>query len=92
MGFQRVRLRRVEATLTRSVSHKPGRTFFKPAITELGGEIQVSPVETEGSADLTAFAKANSLLIVPPEVSVLNPGMQVPVLLLEDFLERMSDG
>ena len=83
MGFEAVSLRRIEATLTRTVSHKPGRTFFKPACTEWGGTLRVTPVETGGSADLTGFARADSLLIIPSHVSGIAAGARVSVLLLD---------
>lgn len=83
MGFQSVTLRRIEATLTRAVSHKPGRTFFKPARTDWSGEIRVSPVDTGGSADLTGFSRADSLLVIPAQVSGIAAGARVSVLLLD---------
>ena len=83
MGFESVSLRRIEARLTRGVSHKPGRTFFKPARTEWSGTLRVSPVETGGSADLTGFARADSLLVMPSHVSSIAAGARVSVLLLD---------
>ena len=88
MGFDSVSLRRIEATLTQAVSHKPGRTFFKPARTEWGGNLRVSPVETGGSADLTGFSRADSLLIIPSHVSGIAAGARVSVLLLDADLGR----
>ncbi len=83
MGFESVSLRRVEATLTQAVSHKPGRTFFKPARMEWSGTLRVSPVETGGSADLTGFARADSLLVIPSHVSGIAAGARASVLLLD---------
>ena len=83
MGFEAVTLRRIEATLTRAVSHKPGRTFFKPARTDWSGGIRVSPVDTGGSADLTGFSRADSLLVIPAHVSGIAAGARVSVLLLD---------
>lgn len=83
MGCESVSLRRIEATLTQAVSHKPGRTFFKPARLDWSGPLRVSPVETGGSADLTGFARADSLLIIPSRVSGIAAGARVSVLLLD---------
>ncbi len=83
MGCESVSLRRVEATLTQAVSHKPGRTFFKPARMDWSGPLRVSPVETGGSADLTGFARADSLLIIPSHVSGIAAGARVSALLLD---------
>ena len=83
MGFESVSLRRIEATLTQAVSHKPGRTFFKPARTDWSGTLRVTPVETGGSADLTGFARADSLLVIPSHVSGIAAGARVSVLLLD---------
>ena len=76
------------AELRKSVQQKPGRLFFKPAVTvstPLG--FQASPLETQGSADITAFSKANSLILVEASVSRLDAGTRVQVLPLGDFPE-----
>ena len=69
--------------MTQAVSHKPGRTFFKPARTDWSGTLRVTPVETGGSADLTGFARADSLLVIPSHVSGIAAGARVSVLLLD---------
>lgn len=84
MGFEHFGLPRVSGELLREVRQKPGRTFFKPARTLWHKDrFKVEPIDTRGSADLVAFSRADSLLIMEAEVSRLTPGAQVEVLLLD---------
>ena len=73
----------VAARLTDEVRQRPGRLFFKPARTQwTGEEFQTQPLETAGSADIVAFAGADSLLQVPADCSRLKEGTLVQTLLL----------
>ncbi len=86
MGFEDYYLSKVPAELLKEVVHKPGRMFFKPAVTRFSSEgFKVEPISTKGSADLVAFARANSLLIVGEEVTRLKVGQSVGVLLLSSL-------
>ena len=83
MGFEDRYLSKVPAKLLKDVVQKPGRMFFKPALTRFSSEgFKVEPIRTKGSADLVAFARANSLLIVGKDVTRLQAGQSVDVLLL----------
>ncbi|HUV13510.1 MAG TPA: gephyrin-like molybdotransferase Glp, partial [Acidobacteriota bacterium] len=74
-GWKQGGLPRVTARLEAAVSHKPGRLFFKPALLSFEGRgFAVTPIETKGSADLVAFRKANSLLMVPADATHLDVG------------------
>jgi molybdopterin molybdotransferase len=85
MGFKRHSLHKVSGELIVDATQKPGRKFFKQAMTVWAeGRFRVRPIETQGSADLVAFSAANSLLILEPEVARLEAGQQVEVLLLDD--------
>ena len=73
----------VNARLLEEVRQRPGRLFFKPARTHwTGDEFQARPVDTAGSADIVAFAVADSLLQIPAECSRLRQGAPVRTLLL----------
>jgi len=88
-GWRRGGLRRVMARLESAVSHKPGRLFFKPALLRVEErEFAVTPIETKGSADLVAFSKANSLLMVPADATRLEIGSTVEALALGAFWEE----
>ncbi|MEE8350076.1 MAG: gephyrin-like molybdotransferase Glp [Acidobacteriota bacterium] len=83
MGFKRRSLQKVSGELTADTKQKPGRKFFKQAMTVwTEGRFTVRPIETQGSADLVAFSEANSLLILEPSVTLLKAGQQVEALLL----------
>jgi molybdopterin molybdotransferase len=85
MGFKRHSLHKVSGELVADATQKPGRKFFKQAMTVWEEDrFKVRPIETQGSADLVAFSLANSLLILEPEVARLKAGQQVEVLLLDD--------
>ncbi len=88
-GWEQGGLPRVTARLEAAVRHKPGRLFFQPASLRFEGPgFAVTPIETKGSADMVAFCEANSLLIVPAEVTHLEVGRTVEVMLLETFWEE----
>ena len=75
---------RVHAVLERSFTKKPGRRLFAPARTvhrEDGWHTDA--VDSHGSADLLAMTHANSFLIVPEELGVLEAGEVVEVQLLD---------
>lgn len=87
MGFVGAELPKLSARVTKDVTQKPGRRFFKPARLRFGADgAIVKPVETKGSADLAAFAAANALIIVPPETSHIPKDSSVDVILLEQFV------
>ena len=87
MGYDSGSLPRIEATLSKNVKQKPGRTFFKPARALWREDrFEVEPVETKGSADLAGFCNANSLLVMEADCTFLAQGSRVPVLLLEGWM------
>ena len=74
----------VHAVLGRAFTKKPGRRLFAPARTvhrEDGWHTDA--VDSHGSADLLAMTHANSFLIVPEELGVLEAGAMVEVQLLD---------
>ena len=89
MGFEHFGLQHVSGELLQEVKQKPGRMFFKPAHTFWQADrFKVQPIETRGSADLVAFSRADSLLIMGAEVSRLASGAEVEVLLLDKHFRR----
>ena len=88
MGFSSHSLVQIDATLLQDVRQKPGRIFFKPALTRWReGRFETTPLETKGSADLTGFCRANSLLAIAADCDFLAKGTDAPVLLLEYWLD-----
>lgn len=92
MGFQYPNPKRILATLCREIKQKPGRMFFRPACTWWSGEgFRTDPVETRGSADLVAFSRADSLLIMEEDVSRIPAGAEAKVILLEAYFARAGE-
>ena len=88
MGHCDGALVRVSGRLTSSVKAVRGRVFFAPGMVRItGDEVEVSPVRTRGSADMTAFAPADGLIEVPADAGLLEAGTIVRVWLLERFFE-----
>jgi molybdopterin molybdotransferase len=83
-GYRTLERPRVHAVLERGFRKKPGRRLFAPAGTvhrEDGWHTHA--VASHGSADLLAMTRANSFLIVPEELGVLEAGARVEVQLLD---------
>jgi molybdopterin molybdotransferase len=83
-GSAEVRPRFMLARLTREVKGKLGLTRFVPSACAFhplcGGELEVAPVNWQGSGDLAAFARANCFLAVPEGESCLAAGNLVRIL------------
>ena len=72
-----------KARLVSAVKVKAGLTRFLPA--HLSGEwneAQVEIVKWQGSGDLAAFARADCLLVIPPDREEFNTGEMMTILLL----------
>lgn len=64
---------------------KTGLTRFLPARCELSrgnGELQVATVPWHGSGDLPAFGRSNCFVVVPDDVSSLEAGSMVRILMV----------
>jgi molybdopterin molybdotransferase len=74
-------LRSFVALLGREVRPSPDRTSYLPAVMSSGenGELIATPLKWGGSSDFVAFAKADSLIIVPPSGTTLAKGQSVTV-------------
>ncbi len=80
----------ISAVLEQKVVNDDGRRFFARAIiSKRNGEYYARLTGPQGSNILTSMARANGLLIIPEDVSVVNPGDRVQVQVLagsEDLL------
>lgn len=79
------------AKLGAAINEKPGMTHFLPARVEWPadalGELPVAtPVRWQGSGDTAAVTNANCYLVVRADVSRLQEGSPVTILLRKDFL------
>lgn len=72
----------VQAVLTRELKGKPGLTRFVPAVLTSGlAGATVVAAGWHGSGDLSANARANCYVVVPPDVETLAVGSAVTLLL-----------
>lgn len=77
----------LSATLKGPLSSRGPRRAFLPGWLEPEtAGLAAYPIPTCGSADIVAFAKANSLLIVPEDIEQLGVGQSVHVYPLDRFL------
>jgi molybdopterin molybdotransferase len=69
-----------EAILTERMQEKPGLTHFLPATLEYDVQPRVTPLRWQGSGDIIAMARANCLLVIPPDRETINAGERVHVV------------
>jgi len=70
-----------QATVARDVKGRPDLTRFVPAFTSfLDGRTLVTPVGSQGSGDLAAFARADCFLMVPEGLERLPAGSPASIL------------
>jgi len=87
-GATEVGPRFVSAQLSRATDRKAktGLTRFLPGLcafsSQGNGLPQVATVPWHGSGDLPAFARSNCFIVVPEDVSSLDPGTMVRILML----------
>ena len=74
----------IEAIATESISKKAGRTEFQRGIFGLNthGQLSVSITGAQGSSMLSSMARANCLVVLPPEQDKVNAGERIKILLL----------
>jgi len=77
------------AELAQPVRNRSGRRAHVPARARWdGGRLLAEPVPTQGSADLTAHAQANALVVMDAARTAAAAGERVPLVLLGNFLDR----
>ncbi len=75
------------AVLDEPFEQKPGRKQFVPAMTlRRGGQWHTRWVGHTGSADLLSLARSNSLFVVEADVSRLEAGAEVQVIMLDEWV------
>jgi len=75
------------AILDEAFEQKPGRKQFVPAMTiRRNGQWHTRWVGHTGSADLLSLARSNSLFIAEAEVSRLDAGAEVQVIMLDEWV------
>lgn len=83
-GANQTELRQDTAVLGKSVKGAAQRESYLPAqlFTDDAGSLIAQPLKWGGSSDFVAFARGTSLIIVPPDVGVLETGTKVRVVYL----------
>lgn len=77
----------VSARLTRSIAIRGRReTYFDARLSVVDGQARAEPIESRGSHDLAAYARANALIRVPLATETLPEGALVECLVLGDRL------
>ncbi len=70
----------VKAILTHQIKKKAGRREYQRGLVEVRqGKFYVSSAGDQGSANLQAIISANCFIILPEEVTLLEPGQEVSV-------------
>lgn len=83
-------LMRVQAKLTNCFVNQGPRDYYAPARTRWNGRHwETEVLSTRGSADIFRFSSADSLVVLPAD-SDSQPGTERTVLLLGDYLERIT--
>jgi molybdopterin molybdotransferase len=84
LGAEPIHRPRVRARLTTAVSSPAGkRQYVRSRISIESGEYTVTPVGGSGSHLIAGYAAADSLVVVPEEITEMPAGTPVPVMLLE---------
>jgi molybdopterin molybdotransferase len=79
----------VEADVQTAMRNRSGRRNYLPVRVRFeSGRFVAEPIQTMGSADVIAHARANALAIVDADRLEVSSGERVDVLLLSNFLER----
>jgi molybdopterin molybdotransferase len=66
--------------ITEPLTEKPGLAHFLPARADWGEPVRVTALPWQGSGDLVAMARANCLLVVPPDRERIEAGENVHIL------------
>jgi molybdopterin molybdotransferase len=84
LGAEPLHRPRVRARLTEAVSSPTGkRQYVRSRIEVRSGEYAVTPLAGSGSHLVAGYAAADSLIVVPEEITEVPAGTPVPVMLLE---------
>lgn len=90
MGHANLFRRTVQARLGEDIKKKQGmRHFIRARIRRDGEDYVVVATSKQGSGILKSMVRANGLIVVPEETTIVRRGVMVTVQLLDDSLERM---
>jgi molybdopterin molybdotransferase len=90
MGHVNLFRRTVRARLREDIKKKKGtRHFIRARIQRDGEDYIVVTTGKQGSGVLKSMVRANGLIVLPEEATVVRKGATVTVQLLDDSLERM---
>jgi len=90
LGHENLFRRIVRASLDEDIEKKKGiRHFIRARIRRDGEDYTVVTTGEQGSGILKSMVRANGLIILPEEATVVRKGAMVKVQLLDDSLERM---
>lgn len=88
-GARVVRRPTLEVELCGRARNRSGRRAYLPARVHFtGGRLLADMVDSRGSADLVAHARANALVVLEAARTEAAPGERAPAVLLGNFLER----
>jgi molybdopterin molybdotransferase len=77
-----------EVELRAGLRNGSGRRAYLPArVGFVAGRLHAWPIRSQGSADVRAHARANALVVLPPERTRVEAGELAPALLLGTFLD-----
>ena len=84
LGKKQLGLRQGKAILLENLSLKPGRRQFLRGILEQDGLVlQVRPFPFQHSGVLKSLVRSNCLVVIPPEIEMMEKGEEVQVLYLD---------
>jgi molybdopterin molybdotransferase len=85
MGHADLEPSTIEATLIERIDNRGQRRHFVRArvARSPGGEWQVATAGQQGAGVLSSLARANGLLVIPEDLEVAEPGMRLPVRMLD---------
>lgn len=93
MGHGRIYRRTIEARLTHSVKHQPGRTeFIRVTLAKEEGGYAATSTGAQSSGMLLSMANADGLAVLPAECNGLAADTRVAVLLLDGTVYQDEAG
>jgi molybdopterin molybdotransferase len=88
-GHKRIFRRSIKATLKENLSKEKGlRYFIRAHISYKDGEYSVATTGKQGSGILKSMVRANGLIVLPDDSTVIKAGQKVTVQIIDDTLEQ----
>lgn len=90
-GMKGPGLLKVRGVLTEEVRQSAGRTSYLPArVTLVGERCEIEPLAWKGSGDVVGFARADAMLVVPPDQAQIGCGETAEAILMADYHLRLT--